>query len=715
MSIERYPADLVITDHDFRESGWKRVSSSTTQEGYWPMWQGFYAATRQAMEEGRQSHGKVLQLFADACSMVLSPKSINDPFKPLLVMERGRFPIPEDLSEADIMFFAQIVDAVDDPWLKARIADLIWLAGWQGFYAATRQAMEEGRQSHGKVLQLFADACSMVLSPKSINDPFKPLLVMERGRFPIPEDLSEADIMFFAQIVDAVDDPWLKARIADLIWLKQRPSEVRFALAAIDAYRLIPLSTETWVRDGRECWERAIGLSRMLGTGTGNRLTKIEAAIIQSFESTTKSDGFLGLWMADLLEENGLGRNHKTAIAQKLEALANEFDIEGDLHGARKFFGASARWFKAAGNEEKSTLMTVAVAESWAKEVVSRASSENPSHMAAASCYEEAIQTYRTIPRAQRSAHRIDERIDELRAGLSDSGDKSLGEMGVISTPGVDISRTVENSRNAVRGKSALEAFKAFANLHRWVVAKELRANSIKRLRETPLLTMITATMMSRDGRVTTKRPGMSIGVEPSADDEIVIRSEMIRGYGTLVSCAVHGVIWPALEVMLLEHRLREADFVEFASQSPIVPKGRERLFGKALFAGYDRDFVTALHVLTPQIEHMVRFHLKQYGAKTTTLDSNGRESENGLSTLMKLSAADKVFGEDLAFEIRALFCDAFGPALRNELAHGLLDYDAYHTSYAIYAWWLGLRLVFNSFLSTTLRSGASTGEGQEE
>ena len=94
----------------------------------------------------------------------------------------------------------------------------------------------------------------------------------------------------------------------------------------------------------------------------------------------------------------------------------------------------------------------------------------------------------------------------------------------------------------------------------------------------------------------------------------------------------------------------------------------------------------------------MVRFHLKQAGATTTNLDSKGIENENGLATLMELPEADKIFGEDLAFEIRALFCDAFGPNLRNELAHGLLDDQACNSVSAIYAWWFCLRLVFNAY-----------------
>ena len=178
----------------------------------------------------------------------------------------------------------------------------------------------------------------------------------------------------------------------------------------------------------------------------------------------------------------------------------------------------------------------------------------------------------------------------------------------------------------------------------------------------------------------------------------MVIRSTMVQDYSFYVDLAVQGYIRPAQELLLQEHRIRETDFIALADQSPIVPIGRELLFGKALFAGYNHDFITALHLLAPQIEDMVRFHLQQVQVKTTNLDRNGIETENSLNTLMELSETQEIFGEDLCFEIKALFCDSFGPNLRNELAHGLLDDKASQSSYAIYAWWLGMKLVFNTF-----------------
>ncbi|MEI7038282.1 DUF4209 domain-containing protein [Fulvimonas yonginensis] len=608
-------------------------------------------------------------------------------------------------------------DFADSGWREALAdgATESYSAMWRAFSAAARTAIEAKHLVRGKVLWLLADACSMMLRPKSISEPYQPIMVIEGKRSATLDDFAEADIFFFSQIVDDIDDVRLRARIADVAWLLGSPREVKFALTSIDAYRLIPLDAETWVRDGRECWERAIGLARMLRAASGERLQEMEATILAAFEAASCADGFLILWLAELLESNRLGRSQRLSIAQKLESSALEFDSQGDLYRAGKYWQKAAEEFEATGDRAKAGEMKVLLAENAVKEAGARVSSDDPSHMVAANFYEEAIQTYRTIPRSERAAWGVDERIVELRKLLQESGEKSVSEMSTVHSPQLDITALVERARDAVRGKTPLDALRALANLHPGANAKQARDEAIATLRKHPLQAFFSATTISRDGRVVARRPGMSFADKPTADDEIVIRTQMINDFQLLVGLAVQGEIVPALEVILMEHRLREMDFVALASRSPIVPPDRAGLFGKALFAGYDRDLATAIHLLIPQIEQMVRFHFKQAGIKTTILDGDGIETEFGLSTLMGMPEAEKVFGANLTFELSALLCDAHGPNLRNELAHGLMDEDACRSVYVIYIWWLALKLVFNAYWLANRKHAAEAASGEEE
>jgi len=569
---------------------------------------------------------------------------------------------------------------------------------WQSLSAAARAAIEKGLLAEGKGLWLLADACSMVLRPDSPNEPFKPFIVTNAGRSALPIDFKVSDVELFSQLVVEVDDSWLKARLADLAWLLIEPRSPKHALLAVDAYRGIPIDSKTWNRGGRECWNRAISLTRMLKHGAGNRIQDIEAAVIQVFDRSKTEDMYIALWLADMLEAHKLCHGSSQSIATKLESMARAFNGEGNLRCARDYFNGASKWFKQARNNVKAAEMTACLAESWVKEATANLSSDQPSYMAAATSYEKAIQSFRNIPHSERNLHQADERIIELRKHLSDVGAKAVNEMGVITSPNIDISEIVETAVNAVKGKSKLDAFAAFTNIYCGARVIKIRNFSKKMLSEHRLQALFPATIMSRDGRVIAKRPGMSFGDEDSANYKTILRAEMVKHYAMELGLFVHGGICPALEILRLEHRLCLEDFVDIANRSPIVPTDRKQLMGRALFFGYDNDFVASIHILVPQIEHMVRWHLKLANVKTTNLDKDGIENENGLSTLMEAPEVNQIFGEDIAFELKALFCDAFGPNLRNILAHGLLTEEECQSTYSIYAWWLGIKIVFKTF-----------------
>jgi hypothetical protein len=535
--------------------------------------------------------------------------------------------------------------------------------------------------------------------------------VVDGKRSALPEDFEESDVDLLAQIAEEANEPLLQARLADLVWLLKRPRSYRHALLAIDAYRQTPLDLETWTRGGEDCWKRAISLCRTLRGGVGERIREIEAAVLLAFDTTNEEGGFFCFWLAQLMLRNGLGKEQQPVIAAKLECLGRTFDSLGELHRAREYFAASAKWYLRGNNATKATEMKVCVAEGWAKEAKGRISSDRPSHLVATDFYEKAIQVYRTIPKSARPIYRVEERIAELLRCMSEAGEKAVDEMKAITHPGIDITEIVDSARNAVRGKTVTDALYALSNIHPGFRVQELQDETERGLREFPLQALFSSTHISHDGRVIAKQLGMGFGDEEFKE---TLRAGMVRNFGMDLRLVVQGLILPALGVVVLEHRIPEGEFIALAARSPIVPIGRARLFGRALFAGYDGDFAVALHLLVPQIEQMVRSHLKAAGVRTTNLDLKGIENENSLSTLMDLPEVGQLFGEDIAFEIKALFCDPLGPNLRNELAHGLLDDDHCESIYSVYAWWLGLKLVFNNFWNA-LRNGVEPeSEGEE-
>ena len=587
---------------------------------------------------------------------------------------------------------------------------------WTALQKAESEALSKGNATASKALSLLAHISSMMLKPENRNEPFQPAIVFSEGRTAIPSDFTEAEIDLLDQFVDGVEDPWMKARIADLLWLRQTPRNPKFALEAIDAYRSTPLNGETWASGVLDCWRRAISLSIMLGKGAGNRLSEMERAVWSLFSSTTAKENFFALKLSEILEEYNIERSNEHSIAMHLHSIAEELEAEGRSNSARSYFANAAVWFGKANNETDSARMNVAHAETYVKEAEANLTSESPSNLLASTFYERAIQIYRNIPHAYREPHQVNQRISDLRDRLNEAGLLTLGEMTSIESPALDLTPFIDDALTRVKGKATEDAVFALSNLFR-VNAKEMREAAIKSLAETPLRALISSSLVTLDGRTAARNPGFNFQSGPE-ENNAAIEAETIRfHYEPLVNVAVMGYIIPALDAITVEHQMSEGYFVQVAKVSPIVPPGRDRLYGKALYHGYNRDFASALHLLIPQIEHMVRHHLKMNHVTTTSLDRDGIETENGLSTLVDLPEVKQIFGEDLTFELRALFCSPYGANLRNEVAHGLVEEAKCFSTHSVYAWWLGLKMAFNTFWSSIRQTedGTTDCHSQEE
>ena len=583
---------------------------------------------------------------------------------------------------------------------------------YRDFERASTEAHKQGELRQAKVLILLAASCSMRLTNESRTDPFKPLWVLQGRTSPTPDSFTESDINFFVEILDSVDQPSLKGRLADLIWLKKLPREIRFAWEAIDSYRSLDLTKETWVTEIGDCWKRALALSQMTGTASGERIQEMEAETQKKFDQATKEDNYFGHWLATTLREFRLGNDNQVNIAKRLKSIARELQEDGNFYAARDYYQLAGDWFSDADRHSKQVDMIIARAEGWAKEAEVRISSDEPNALAAIAFYQNAIQTYREIPGSERESRQVNQRIEELRHLHEDAGRRSLDEMISVRTPEIDITRDIKQAQEAVSGKDATEALNRFTSLYQ-IEKRDIQKSSEENIEKFPFTALMAWTMLNQDGRVAAKRPG--IGSLGSGDqDEPAIWSQMVWDYGIRVGMMVEVGIKPALSILHTEHRFQESDFVMIARNSPIVPPGREHLFGKALFKGYDQDFISALHLLTPQIEHMVRYELKTTGVITTTFDQSGIEDEKGLSSLVEFPEFEQRFGEDLAFEIKALFCDHSGANLRNNVSHGLITQQECHSPNSIYAWWLALKVVFRTYWGAYQRYIAAQGVSEE-
>lgn len=339
--------------------------------------------------------------------------------------------------------------------------------------------------------------------------------------------------------------------------------------------------------------------------------------------------------------------------------------------------------------------VTIKTAEKYER----KAQTEQHSGMIAGHWREGAIRVYKTIPKCRRKRYDIDKRIENLYKKLEEDKAKLSDEMHTIEGPTLYIDEEVEAAENAVRGKELPAALNSLAHIYLGAKFTEIREGALNLSKESLISSLCLSKHIADDGRTVAKKHSASSSSDGD-NDEYAVESNMIQLYTINLEIVAESRIRPALEIIIQEHQILEEDFHPFVKKSPIVPPGREVLIAKGLFFGYTRDFIAASHILVPQFEHWVRFHLKNHGIKTSNTDEKGVENENSLCALIQLPKAKEIFGEDLSYEFQAFFCDPRGINMRNELAHGLLDDKKAQAQSAIYAWWLMLRIVFDGILN---------------
>lgn len=560
----------------------------------------------------------------------------------------------------------------------------------QAIFKAARKADEENNHSHSAVLMLLDEVCWADVS----SDGERPF---GKGVF------SEPMIRFFKEIAEHVPSPILRGKLAELIWSNSEPPDKDFALLAIDSYKEIPLDADTWFDGGDKYLGRAINLCRRLGSLTQDRLDQIESSLFSAIMAATTERGFYAHMLAETLMDSKLAKPHAEAIATRLQTLATRFERDDNYNAARAFYDAAGQWYRLSGDEEKSYDLTVLEGGAIEKEANSRISTDDPSYRFAAGILGDAVLVYRSIPGTHRERHNVDKKIQDLRSLISKYSLKAVDELITVSTPSVDVSEIVERSRSAVTGKSLPDALRAFSSLF-GIDRDKLREMAIRGLSDYPLRRLFPTDYLSGDGRVVHRTQGLKQPIDSEENEELIHVESIEFHFTSNIQIAVLAKILPALDVLESEHQIGEIEFADIARRAPIVPNARELIWGKILSYGFNREFATAIHLLAPQFEHVVRYHLKKAGAITSNFYQDKTEPEKSLNRLLEFEEAEVIFGKNLLFEIKTLFCDSAGPNLRNHIAHGNLDDPECVSLFSIYAWWLGFKLVFQSFWSVAFQ-----------
>jgi hypothetical protein len=539
-------------------------------------------------------------------------------------------------------------------------------------------------------LDIASRVCSMNLAPESLNEPFRPSI---HNLQVVADDFSAEELAFIEGVHIDITDELVKARFADLLWLRINPKKIKYAQTAIQNYLSLAIDSENWNIDVGDCWKRCIQLA--IQTRDKISIEKIETSLEEAFQKRYQNSSFMNLWIAEVIVNNKLLQNKHTSIAEDLLDYAVEFCSLGSNHIARDYLSLSERIFKAQGKEADRLRCLLLSAESFEKEGDLHSYGDNKSALIANANYGDALRAYRKIPNAKRDELGVTEKIDSIRKKITATGSNLTSEMISLTLGTLDISQVKADAIQHVKGKDSLEiALLCFTGLYsnKYQIS---RSHAVHILESSIFSGLFASSHISHDGRIIAKTAAFN-SINDNVEREQEIYKKAILEFQNFLKVVVEGKIIPALNQILTDFTITKEYLEELCRLSPIVPIGREYLMSSALWSGFEYDFRNCIHLLAPQVEHLIRTKMKNSGVDTSSI-VDGIENENGLSSLLKHKRAADVLGEDLLFELQALFTESMGANLRNEVAHGLLNDQNAESHAVVYAWWIILKLIVRS------------------
>ena len=538
-----------------------------------------------------------------------------------------------------------------------------------------------------RICFLMGDLCSMMLHPQSKNEPFSPYIIFADGsRSAILDDFTSEELAFFELILPECKTYQIKARIADILWTLKRGKAIDYAKAAIENYQKYPLSHDT-IHYARKAWQRAILLALTINQPTEN----LTNPILEHIKITSSKDKFYLMRLVEILDIAKLVKEEMEVITTQLETIAQQFKEQTFYYESTQYYQCALKWARKQKNQELCYKLLYDIGFSFYQHALAQ-----PHELQSTSHYENALQTLRQIPQKHRDTNNINALIVEIEKKIPESNQIALEYMQRVETQ-IDTKEMVEYSEKAVSNQPKFKTLFIFANLINIETREYFQKQAQEHIQQFPIQHLFGSAHINHDGRTVAKTPSIDLKESSTTADFDTLFPTMVQNYKSYIELTAQAYVIPALFRLLLEHRITKENLYHICKNSTLIPKERIVVWVESLWQGFELNFLVAIQLLVPQIEHFVRLQLKVRGAKTTTIDKEGIEIEQGLSTLLEKEEIHLILSENLLFEMQVLLSKPLGYNFRNNLAHGLSEVGEMNSYPAAYVWWLCLKLVVNN------------------
>jgi hypothetical protein len=479
---------------------------------------------------------------------------------------------------------------------------------------------------------------------------FHPMWESGGQAYPHVEAFTPEALDAVAAELESSSNPIHRSRCADFLW-ERRPHHtdarqaVEAYLAAADLYM-----ANGWHDQVCDALDRAAELSLRLGDqGLVARAKAVAFRLAATLVEARQHPEVR--WAIDGLEtlvafERRLIDDERSEIAQLAEQGATFYADEGDQHIERSFLGILAKVKEtlrrpAAAREAQRRSAETYVAEADRAE----------SSLGAVLFLKEAIQAYADLGESAR--------IETLKRRLAVEVTASESESVTISTD--------------VRIPTA--------PLHDWLA--QLLAGSLEEALAMLMVTLVpnTDSVRAQAQRLRQRFPLQHMVTKMKFEGQRIVGtadSDVTHEDMSLMECYALDLslsdiqLGLALDKLEAEKGLNPESLMSFLRKGELFDHDTLDMVGTGVERYFAKDYVSALHVLVPQLEDAIRSFLGKLELATTSFD-RGLTREKPLDVVLETPQLREGLGENLATYLEVLLVRPEGRNLRNRTGHGLV------------------------------------------
>ncbi|SFG76835.1 hypothetical protein SAMN03159297_01216 [Pseudomonas sp. NFACC45] len=551
------------------------------------------------------------------------------------------------------------------------------------FLNASQAAEACGDKAAVRAYNVLAVICSYHFNPDR-PDTFTPQQIMDRQRTLIPSDFVGEQQEILVKIVEKVDHPLLRARIADSCWyMNRRLHEV--AMLAAESYLMAVQGffdkklLHEYVSDFKvptkitRLIERAFSIYASIGKRKGIPLIAKDTLSLAR-EIAIENNNLIAFYDLSLVSENYhlIGWD---VIASEAESLAKANNTKQHADAVKKIWGLAAQAYNKLDDKESAKRCKVSAVDQTLRmrDGVSQSSAK-------AYWTKLAIGEYRSIKG-------MTEEIVKLKAELQILEEKSLDDLAEFSMP-LDLSDIRQLTREKFENIEVHEMLFRLALIDKIPQKTALHTSCLSRRDRNFFSSMAGKTFADAQGKIIANSPSAPMGLPPPEtwfDHESLVD---VRFHSHVAS---EGNIRAACRAMCRHQQIDERHLMPVVSQSAFVPYGHEFVFALGFARLIQGDMISAAHLLIPQLENSLRFILENDGSNTAKLNIDLTQEDQSLSQLYsnQRKALENRLGIDITYMLHLLFNLKGGAMLRHEMAHGKLSSSDCYNPLCVYACWL--------------------------